>query len=246
MGRNAANPDSLHGQLRDEAYEHLSMTEYLDALDIINRVKPGDRDEAKSKLWNANLRLINAELREEVKRHRAAAGLTESTDRIGSEEMSKMFIEIAAKLHQDMSHVAADAPPGGTISGIVRYRVAKRVAQELRSLNADKRTVADGVGPSFTGEECLQFMADDAFAEQINAIQQRLIAEELLALVTRRDLDEKELRVVEFIEYGIKTRQHFPIAELARRLNRPVGTVRDVYTRVIKHLQQIAQQEGLE
>lgn len=219
------------------------MTAYLDTLDIINRVKPGDRDGAKLKLLNANLRLINKELREDVKKHREAAGLTESTDRIGSEEMSKMFIEIAQTLHRDMSKVAADAPPGGLISGIVRYRVQKRVAQELRSLNADKRTVADGVGPSFTGEDGLQYMADDAFAGQGSKIQDRLVAEEYLHLVKQRDLGEKELQVVEFIEYGIKTRQHFPIAEMARRLNKPVGTVRDVYNRVIEKLQQIAKEE---
>lgn len=229
--------------VQDDTYKNLPMDEYLDTLDIINCVKPGNREAAKLKLANAHARQIFKELREQSHKLREAAGLTESTDRIGPEEMSKMLIEIFAKLHNDMSRVAADTPPGGLISGIVQKRVANRLVDELRSLNAGKRTIADGVGPSFTGEERLQYLADNAFADQVNAIQLRLVAEELLALVKRDDLDEKELQVVEFIEYGIKTRQHFPIAEMARRLNRPVGTVRDVYTRVIEKLQQIAQQE---
>lgn len=231
------NPNSFRRQLNGDQYSNLSLADNLNLLDIINGKCAGDRELAKTAIWNAHLRQVNSELETQVTDMRRMAGLSVEADRINSDAVSEMFNDVAAAIHRDMSDLAESCYPGCTISGLIKYRVCCRIRDTLRGYYLQRNTTEQDKTPVFVGLNASG--NQQVGTSELTALINKMTAEEILNASKQLSLDDTAKQILSIVDLAINRREQYDVTMLATRLGIPVTTARSAYSRALIALREM-------
>lgn len=223
---------SLRNKLKEEQFEVLNSEQYLEKLRIIadESAPTSDRNRAKEDLLNAYLKLIAKVIDKVLKDTRRKGSYLITRNALSIDEVSDLLDSMAGHMFSQLTDMANRASKHGfRLSSAIMDRVAKKLTDKMRALNAQRRT------STFESPDSLPEITSDG--EQYSVLESMIMEESYAELRdTAQSLPGIQGLVLQALIYGFETQQDLSLAEIARALKIPQTTARSAYQSAKKKL----------